>query len=373
MQRVTIALPDFLPLGGVERIRIVLAREFLLCGIAVDFVFANEPGDPAAILPPDVRIFDFGVSRLRGFVAPFKSYLRAEKPDAVLAAMWPFTSYCILAHRLARSKAQIVVSDHNNLAVQYAGKGALHAAALRASLALTYPLADARVGVSGGVVDGLVSLSGLSRKRFTVVHNPISAPDLSGSTEAAEKAWQGWRGKRIITVGRLKAVKNHALLIRSFKRLLKEADARLMILGTGELEAQTHELIAQEGLSDKILMPGHVLDPDPFYISADLFVLSSDCEGFGNVIVEALACGLPVVSTRSQGPAEILQEGRYGTLVPVGDEQALAKAMVNALNTRHDHDTLRRRAADFCPDLAAKKYLDLLFPDEKAGKRPFKE
>jgi len=361
-KHIAIVLPDF-RMGGVEKISLSLAKEFVKKGYVVEFIVLRKKGELLDEAMQVAKVVNLGLPRFRSVPVAFAKYLKTEEPDAILVSMWPLTVACLMGHRLARSKARIVVSDHNNLPVQYTGKGVLHAAALRASLALTYPLADARVGVSGGVVDGLVSLSGLSRQRFTVVHNPISAPDLSGSTEAAEKAWQGWRGKRIITVGRLKAVKNHALLIRSFKRLLKETEARLMILGTGDLEAQTREFIAEEGLSDKILMPGHVLDPDPFYISADLFVLSSDCEGFGNVIVEALACGLPVVSTRSQGPAEILQEGRYGTLVPVGDEQALARAMVNALNTRPDHDALKRRAADFSPDIAAEKYLDLLLRD----------
>jgi len=325
-------------------------------------------------VPEGARVIDLHAGQIRNVPSAFAAYLRREKPDAIIANMWPLTVAALLGHRLARSKVRIVVSDHNNLAVQYAGKGGLHAAALRASLALTYPLAEARVGVSGGVVDGLVASSGLSRKRFTVIHNPIPAPDLSVSTDMAEKSWHGWRGKRIITVGRLKAQKNHALLIKSFKRLLKETEVRLMILGTGELETQTRELIAQEGLTDKVLMPGHVLDPAPFYRSADLFVLSSDYEGFGNVIVEALACGTPVVSTDCpSGPAEILQDGRFGTLVPVGDDQALTKAMIPALNTRHDRDALKRRAADFAPEIAAKKYLDLLLPDRKTGERPPKE
>src|SRR5262249_18705982 len=148
-----------------------------------------------------------------------------------------------------------------------------------------------------------------------------------------------------------------------FKQLLATQDARLLILGTGDLAEQTASVARAEGIGDKVLMPGATRDPVPFYRSADLFVLSSDYEGFGNVIVEALACGLPVVSTDCRsGPAEILENGRYGRLVPVGDAQALARAMADALAAEHDREAFKRRAADFSPERAADQYLRLLFP-----------
>ena len=117
-------------------------------------------------------------------------------------------------------------------------------------------------------------------------------------------------------------------------------------------------------------MPGATIDPTPFYCSADLFVLSSNREGFGNVIIEALACGVPVVSTDCRsGPSEILANGRYGRLVPVGDEFALARAMVESLSARHDRQALKRRAADFAPELVAQQYLTLLFPQQTSPTR----
>jgi glycosyltransferase involved in cell wall biosynthesis len=112
---------------------------------------------------------------------------------------------------------------------------------------------------------------------------------------------------------------------------------------------------------DRVIIAGFHPDPTPFYKTADLFVLSSDYEGFGNVIVEALACGTPVVSTDCpSGPGEILDSGRYGRLVPVGDAPALAGAMAAALDDTPDRDALIRRSDDFAPDVAARKYLDRL-------------
>jgi glycosyltransferase involved in cell wall biosynthesis len=214
---------------------------------------------------------------------------------------------------------------------------------LKASIALTYPLANARVAVSIGVADDLAALSGISRCSISVIYNPLpTRPEALTDDAEAEAVWRGWRGPRIINVGRFKAQKNHALLIRAFKRVLAEHDARLLILGTGELFEATAAVARAEGVADKVLMPGVVLNPTPYYRSSDLFVLSSDYEGFGNVIIEALACGVPVVSTNCRsGPSEILEHGRYGRLVPVGDEKALAQPWSN----RSPHATTGPRSS----------------------------
>jgi len=257
------------------------------------------------------------------------------------------------------------LSDHNMLSLQYADRGALHRLAMRLSMGVFYPLADVRIGVSAGVADDMARLSGISRQKFTVVHNPMPAtiapPAAAGAGEAA---WQGWKGPRIITVGRFKRQKNHALLLRAFKRLLGNLDARLMILGTGELEQETKALARREGLADRVVFGGQVADPLPYYASSDLFVLSSDYEGFGMVLIEALSCGIPVVSTDCRsGPAEILENGRYGILVPVGDFEALAAAMISALGADFDRERLRRRAEDFATAKVARRWLGLMAPD----------
>ena len=363
-KRIAIALPALLPFGGVERVAVMQAKSILDLGYSVDLVLASELNELQDNVPAGIRVINLQSARLRDSVRPFVRYLREAKPDAVHVAMWPFTSLCLVAHRLARSRARIIVSDHNPLSIQYKGWGLANRLVLRASLALTYSLANARVAVSGDVANDVASLSRITRERFTVIHNPMPLPmRVDANGDMAEAAWGGWTGRRIITVGRFKPQKNHALLIRAFKRLVATMDARLMILGVGELADATAAVARAEGVADKVLMPGQIVDPIPFYRSANLFVLSSDYEGFGNVIVEALACGVPVVSTDCPGgPAEILENGRYGRLVPVGDASALASAMAEALVAEHNYDALKRRAADFSPMVTSKKYLRLLLP-----------
>jgi glycosyltransferase involved in cell wall biosynthesis len=236
---------------------------------------------------------------------------------------------------------------------------------LRLTTRLFYRRADARVAVSREVADDLADLSGIDRAAFDVIYNPIPnpPPDLRTAPEA-EALWRGGE-VRILSAGSLKGQKNQALLLRSFARLRQRRPAHLVLIGDGPLRGALSALADRLGLAGHVSMPGFVTDPWPYYASADLFVLSSDYEGFGNVLVEAMRCGLPVVSTDCKaGPREILADGAYGLLVPVGDEAALAKAMEEALDRRPDADMLKRRAEELSGSRAGERYLDLMLGRE---------
>jgi glycosyltransferase involved in cell wall biosynthesis len=224
-------------------------------------------------------------------------------------------------------------------------------------------MADAVGNVSQGAVNDLAKLALLDPVKLHVLHNPIPARPASSelALEQARATWGNGAGAKLLTVGSFKTVKNHALLLRAFAHLVSNVDARLMLLGDGELRPELEQLARQLGIADRVIFPGFQNPPTPFYETADLFVLSSNSEGLPTVLIEAMACGLPVVSTDCPyGPAEILEDGKYGALVPVGDEGALAAAMQIALNTPVDSDALKLRAADFAPEIAARRYLELL-------------
>jgi glycosyltransferase involved in cell wall biosynthesis len=365
---VALVIPDLLPWAGAERVTATIGEGLIQRGYKVDLVLANEPADLSKSIAHGIRVFNFGAARFRNFIMPFARYLREQNPEAVIISMWPLTSLCIVAHKLARSRAKLIVCDHNTLSIQYGRRNLAYKMALRASIRVTYPMADARVAVSNGVADDIAALSGIPRSEFEVIYNPISPPSAASAQDRGIDAlWGPNNATRILTVGRFKAQKNHKLLIRAFGKLVESIDARLMILGTGDLLEETKRFAQAEGLGDRVLIPGQVEDTTPYYRSADLFVLSSDYEGFGNVLVEALACGLPVVSTDCRsGPAEILDNGRYGILVPAGDVGALAQGMATALAAYHDRDALMQRAADFAPSKGVEKYIQLLLP----AKRP---
>ena len=371
-KRIALVLPD-LGGGGAERVTLTLADEFVARGFAVDLVLMRCEGAFLAQVPRTLRLVDLEARRTRQAPLAFARYLRAERPDAVIANMWPLTTACIVARALARSKARILACEHVTLSNSYRGWGWLHGFFLRRSIAALHPFADVRATVSSGVADDLAAIAGIDRSRFDVVYNPIAVrPPAPGAEAAVGGAWRGWTGKRVITVGTLKAQKNQALLLHAFARLLETVDARLMLLGDGPLRGALEALARKLGLADKIIMPGFIPDPTPFYRTADLFALSSDHEGLPTVLIEALACGLPVASTDCpSGPAEILENGRWGRLTPVGDAEALANAMAQSLAAEHDREALRRRAADFSPARAADRYLQLLFPEpaeERSGR-----
>lgn len=350
--------------GGAERVTLTLAEEFASRGISVDIVLMRNEGDLLGQVSNAVRVVDLQTPRIRQVPFAFGRYLRQVRPDAVIANIWPLTTACIAARAITLSKTRLVVCDHQVVSNAYLEKGHWHEVLLRRSISALYPLADARVTVSAGVANDLSAFTGMPRSCFDVIFNPIIVkPPVAGAATAVDAVWQGWQGKRIISVGTLKKVKNQALLIHAFAQLVEGLDARLMILGEGSLRGELVTLAHQLKIAHKLILPGFFADPAPFYRSADLFVLSSDSEGFGNVIIEAMACGLPVVSTDCPfGPAELLESGRYGRLVPVADGDALATAMAAALAAVPDRETLKRRAAEFSPDRAADQYLALLFP-----------
>jgi glycosyltransferase involved in cell wall biosynthesis len=230
----------------------------------------------------------------------------------------------------------------------------------------THRFADGIVAVSDGVAEEVAKLAGIRRERVTTIHNPVQPP--LHSPQGNTSAWDRAKGKRILSVGRLKTQKNHRLLIEAFHKLQSQRDATLAIVGEGSqrpvLEAQIRNL----GLQDRIILPGFSATPGDWYEGADLFVLSSDFEGFGNVLVEALHCGLPIVSTDCpSGPREILGNGKWGRLVPTNDSDALAQAMASELDEPVDEAEQRHRAADFDLVHAADAYETLLFESSGLG------
>jgi glycosyltransferase involved in cell wall biosynthesis len=251
-----------------------------------------------------------------------------------------------------------VISDHTLLSKHYAGNPwALRL--LKATTRLFYPWADARVIVANAAADDLAGLSGLKRDSLEVIYNPVFAPAVHRVAKV-EARW-GEADGRIISVGSLKAEKNQALLIRSFARVRQVRAAKLMILGSGELAPELEDLARSLGVGDNVQFAGFIADPWPYYASADLFVLSSDYEGYPLVLIEAMMCGVPVVATNCEsGPREILDSGRFGRLVPVGDEAALANAMQAELEHPTPSALVMERAEELSGASTVDRYLELL-------------
>jgi len=359
--RISILLPN-LNGGGAERVALDLADAFAELGHSVEFVLLRAEGVFLEHAKERHKVVNLNVSRIRSAIVPLISYIRKNRPDGLIAAMWPLTFIAPVAMKLSFHRSPVLTVEHSILSNQYANWGHLHHFALRLSMALGFRLANARAGVSAGVVEDVAKLAAYPVSGVQTLYNPIPTPS-TASLEAlrnAESYWIRPKGHRIIIVGNLKTVKNHALLLSAFAEL-NDPSACLLILGQGYLETDLRLRADQLHISAQVVFAGFHADPTAFYQTADLLVLSSDYEGFGNVIVEALGCGLPIVSTDCpSGPSEILENGHYGRLTPVGDANALARAMQEALSSPFDSEVLKRRAADFSPERAARAYLKAL-------------
>jgi glycosyltransferase involved in cell wall biosynthesis len=339
-RHVAILLPN-LGGGGAERAAIAVAAHLADAGHQVDLLLVEATGALVPVVPKGVRIVDLKAHRLLAALPPLVRYLRAERPDVLNAHMWPLTVIAIMAHRLAGSKARLVVVDHTTLSHHVPAARARRL--LRWTTRLFYPLADERIVVSKSAAEDLAQLSGLAPSCFKVVHGAITPPPEPAGDEQAKAAWRG-KGARILSVGSLKQAKNHALLLDAFARL-DNPEAQLLILGEGELRADLERQAAGLGIAGRVSMPGFAIDPWPYYASADLFVLSSDYEGAPLVLAEAMHAGARIVSTDcTSAVREMLGDGRYGRIVPCNDAAALAAAMDMALTGPADPKALRLQA-----------------------------
>ena len=362
---ISILLPD-LRGGGAERVSLDLGYELKSRGFIVEFVLMTACGEFLQEAEGAFSVVSLGVDRLRAVPRALMRYLRRRRPDAMIVAMWPLTAVAVLSAKLCHPFCRVLTVEHCIMSAQYRDWGVLHRLSMRASMAIGFRFAHACVGVSRGVVTDIARLAWMKPGRFKVIYNPIPLREIpsAASLRQAQEFWLKGAGPRILSVASLKLPKNHALLLRAFSLLPRALDAQLMLLGQGDGEPTLRTLADELRISDRVVFAGFHPDPTAFYITADLLVLSSDYEGFGNVIVEALAVGTPVVSTDCPtGPAEILANGTFGRLVPVGDAGALAASMTASLSEGHDPELLKARARHFSGHRAVQQYVDMLFAE----------
>jgi glycosyltransferase involved in cell wall biosynthesis len=287
-------------------------------------------------VPADVRIVDLKARRVMTSLPGLVRYLRRERPEALLSAMHHANTVAIWARQISGVPTRILVSIHNTTSVSLHKARHLRANLLSYLAGRFYPYADAIIAVSKGVAEDFSNISGIPLDRINIIYNPVVVPELfERAKEQIEHPWFApGQPPVILGVGRLTRQKDFQTLIRAFEIVRRERFVRLVILGEGEERPQLETMIKELGLEEDVALPGFVTNPYAYMARAAVFVLSSAWEGLPTVLIEALACGCPVVSTDCpSGPAEILKNGKYGLLVPVGDTFALGKAITKTLET----------------------------------------
>ncbi|MGO2055300.1 MAG: glycosyltransferase [Halomonadaceae bacterium] len=355
--------------GGAERVMVLLANGFAQRGYAVDLVLASAEGPYFKDVDEAVRVIDLKAGRVIKSLLPLVRYLRRERPTTLLSAMGHANVIAVAARSIAQVTMRVVASEHSNFSASMANRRSLRVALVRQLMHILYRRADSIVAVSAGVADDLVTSLSLPREQVLMIYNPIVTPQLyEKANDSCEHPWlQSNEPPVILAVGRLTHAKDFGSLLKAFSRLCQSHPSRLIILGEGELRSELERLIKTHELGDVVDLPGFVDNPFSFMRRSALFVLSSGWEGFGNVLVEAMACGAPVISTDCpSGPAEILENGKWGRLVPVGDVEALADAM-SLMLVANKHPSVASRAATFNLDNAVNSYLNVMLPDQHKG------
>jgi len=348
--------------GGVQSNTLRLAAELASQGKVVDIVVAGDRGSALMHAPAGVRVVNLGASRTSRSLFRLCRYMNMACPDVLISAVALSNVIAVLAKKLSRSKTKIVLTERGHLSTYVREHHGLGFKVLPWLMRRTYPKADAIVAVSAGVAEDLSEKIGLLRSQIKVIYNPIVSHTFKNDCfQPCPHPWfQAGQPPVVIGVGRLVEQKAFHVLLRAFAKVRQEIDARLVILGEGELRQDLDDLIVRLGVADDVALPGHVANPYPYMRQAALFVLSSVYEGFGNVLVEAMATGTPVVSTDCpSGPGEILEHGRWGDLVPVGDVDAMAKRILDNLRLRK-YLNVADRASYFTVGRSAKAYDDVI-------------
>jgi glycosyltransferase involved in cell wall biosynthesis len=386
--------------GGGTRVMLNLAQSFLSRGIHVDLLVAGRiRGCAAELVPKGARLLGLERSlrwhaarrameadpegagamwrpvlaplvppRATLFLPALARYLAAEAPAALIAEGKYCNITALWARRLAGVPTRVVISEHIALSARLASREHQRKWKWRYARPLyrrTYAWADAVVAVSDGVRDDLAAVTDLPRQAIHTIYNPlVDATLMERSREPLRHPWfRSGSPPVILGVGRLVPRKDFPTLLRAFAQVVQERDARLVIVGDdkgGIGRMRLKALASRLGVAHAMDVVGFTGNPFAYMARAGVMVLSSRWEGLSNVLVEAMACGCPVVSTDCpHGPREILEHGRHGRLAPVGDDRALARAILETLAHPKDPDALRRRAADFHVERAAEQYLRL--------------
>lgn len=346
--------------GGVERVAINLCHYLLAQQLNVTLVLNEKKGELLSQIPGAVKIISLNSPRTLGALPGLVRCLKREQPHILLSSLGHNNIVAIWAKFLAGVKTAVIIGQHNALSSESSSSKSWQHRILPLLYRIFGRSADGILAVSKGVADDMAAQCGISRDRISVIYNPIA----TNSRVASHACTHDWLVDKdvpvFVGIGRLVPQKNFQLLIRAFATLSNRQRARLIVIGDGPLRRELQALACLLGVADDVDLIGFCESPYPYLEQASAVVLPSRFEGFGNVLVEAMSRGTPVISTDCPfGPSEILADGRYGLLVPTDDPASMAEAMASTLARPRQSASLMRRAADFSTEAIGRQYMTL--------------
>ncbi len=360
MKKITYIL-DHLDAGGVGMVFITLAEQMADLGHEVEIVVLCRGGVLERLVPSNVKLVKFKASNVYKALPKLIDHLKTHSIDALISGKEYLNVFAIVAHKISGSKAKHIVTIHTNLEAEYKNHPDIRRYVIKFLSKITYPFADSIYAVSNGVATSVKKVLGV-KKDIGVIYNPSGTEKYFSETpENPDVEIFDGNSKVVLGCGRICKQKNFSDLIEVFAQI-EDKNAKLLILGEGQDKDALIEKVKSLGLEKRIFFKGIVVNPLAYMYYADLFVLPSLWEGFGNVLVEALSAGCPIVSNDCpSGPSEILDGGKYGDLVEVGNIWAMVEAIdSNLKQKRYNKEFLQARAKDFLPQSIVKAYIDIL-------------
>ena len=359
-------IPD-LTVGGAEQVTVNIVNGLSARGHNVDLLLSRSEGELRDQLESRVKVIELGPPRIAAFgvaahLPALVDYLRRKKPAVLFPHLAHVSVVCLAANRLFDFDTAVVPTHHKafGTAKDQTPKDQI----VRRLVPRLYPSADRIIAVSEGVADSIVERTSVDRRDISVLYNPIEVESVrERARQSVDHEWIEYDNLEVILfVGRLEQQKDLETWLRTFKMIHEwNPNTRAVIVGRGSLRKELIGLANRLGIADVVSLPGYVQNPYRYMRRAKVFLLTSRYEGLPTVIIEALACGCSVVSTDCpSGPSEILANGEYGRLAPVGDVSELANAVIEMTENPLDSGKLRSRANEFAPESVFDDYETLI-------------
>lgn len=349
--------------SGVDRVMGNLIRELGRREFPFDLIKIRSHGPYISEDIPSMRLIELPVSHVNGALIPLIRYLRKERPTVLLTDKDRVNRIALLASRLSGAGTRVGIRVGTTVSVNLAHRGWFHRKMQYLSIRHIYPWSECIIVPSQGAAQDIAQVGHLPHELIKVLPSPVAGDHVERlARQWIDHPWlEDLSTPIILGAGELCGRKDFETLIRAFSIVLKRKTCRLIIIGEGRKRNSLERLVKTLGLEQHISMPGFVYNPYAFMKRASVFVLSSKCEGAPVVLMEALALGIPVVSTDCpSGPREILMNGRVGPLVPVADPQSMAEAILSVLDNPPDQELLKSAARPYSIIEATNRYLQAL-------------